>query len=493
MKILAGFEKLRSTWFLVLIIFLFFLLRLPSLVEPNWYQDEGIYDLIGMALNNHKLLYGQIWDNKPPLLYLIYAFANADQFNVRLISLLFGTASLIPYYLLSSYLFRSYKIKIIIVTVYALLFAVPLFEGNIANAENFIMLPVIIAAAIIFKITGVHKKIHPGMLFIAGLLLGIAFLLKIVVLFDFTAFLIFILTTMFPDELTKFYKTSKVLIFYILGFLAPLLISIIYFAFNGTLGDYINAAFFGVIGYVGYTNKFIAPLGFLFIKLLILSMGVLLIYRKRKHIPHYITFILLWFMFSLFNALFSGRIWTHYLLVLLPSAVLVTGLLIDNIDHKFKRIALFLIAFLIIIMIAYFKMDLNKIKKSILYYQNFIFFITNRKSLDDYQAFFDQQVPRDYEIAQFIRNKTKPRDNIFVWGNNPQIYVLAHKLPPGKYTVEYHINQSAKSIAETADDIRRADPKYVIILPQTRKFPYALPDYGNIINLGGANIYERYN
>ncbi|HEX8932414.1 MAG TPA: hypothetical protein VF810_04620, partial [Patescibacteria group bacterium] len=71
MKIIKNIEKSKLFWYLFSISLIFFLLRLPSLIEPDWYGDEGIYQTIGMALHKGSFLYTQIWDNKPPLLYLV--------------------------------------------------------------------------------------------------------------------------------------------------------------------------------------------------------------------------------------------------------------------------------------------------------------------------------------------------------------------------------------------------------------------------------------
>ncbi|MBP6098670.1 MAG: hypothetical protein KA477_01670, partial [Candidatus Levybacteria bacterium] len=55
-----------SIWY---IIVFFVILRLPSLIEPIWYADEGIYEVIAHAMHNGRVLYSEVWDNKPPLLY----------------------------------------------------------------------------------------------------------------------------------------------------------------------------------------------------------------------------------------------------------------------------------------------------------------------------------------------------------------------------------------------------------------------------------------
>jgi len=78
MKLLKKLEESVGCWFLITISFLFFLLRFPSLFEPDWYGDEGIYQVLGLGINAGRLLYRDIFDNKPPLLYLVYSFVNSD-------------------------------------------------------------------------------------------------------------------------------------------------------------------------------------------------------------------------------------------------------------------------------------------------------------------------------------------------------------------------------------------------------------------------------
>ena len=94
--------------FLLGVCLLFFLLRFPSLFEPYWYGDEGVYFTIGKALNQGRFLYTEIWDNKPPLLYLFYAVFN-DLFSIRFASLAFGLASVITFFFLAREFFRQGK------------------------------------------------------------------------------------------------------------------------------------------------------------------------------------------------------------------------------------------------------------------------------------------------------------------------------------------------------------------------------------------------
>lgn len=487
--------------FLLVTSFAFFLLRLPSLVEPYWYGDEGIYQTIGIALNQGRELYSGIWDNKPPLLYILYAMFNGDQYTARFVSLIFGLLSVISFFFLSKKLLQNEKNSAIATICFALLFALPWLEGNIANAENFMLLPIIVAGYLMLQQPNAKYYIlntKYRILFGAGLLLGLAFLLKIIALFDtaaFTLFLLFCFTKPLHFDKGKNLKhllkpITKDALTLLAGFATPVLISLLYFTHQGSLIDYLQASFFQNIGYVGYKNQFLIPQGFLILKLLLLSGAVAYLFLKRKNIPEYEAFVLLWFMFSLFNSLFSQRSYIHYLLVLLPSFSLMLGLALNS----YKKSLLVPIVFLLGIICVISVFNLGGIKKTPAYYNNFLMFTLNQKSVYDYQRFFDSDVPRDYELANFLKTRPDKNQGVFIWGNSAQIYALSGTLPPGRYTVTYHIiYQSKNAIAEMTEVLKVKNPKYIIIMPDLATYPFSLQNYAPIIMLKDSTIYERNN
>jgi 4-amino-4-deoxy-L-arabinose transferase-like glycosyltransferase len=105
--LLYTLERSKMFWTIFLSSLVFFILRLPSLFEPNWYGDEGIYEVIGKAMSQGRILYLQIWDNKPPLLYVTYAIFHGDQFGARMLSLLFGLGAVITLFFLAKKLFKE--------------------------------------------------------------------------------------------------------------------------------------------------------------------------------------------------------------------------------------------------------------------------------------------------------------------------------------------------------------------------------------------------
>src|SRR4030042_2662430 len=87
-------KKLLNTHYLTFtaILLLIFIFRLPSLFEPFWYGDEGIFAAVASNLNQDGVLYQTSWDNKPPMIYLTYAaifkFFGVSMFWLRLVTVI---------------------------------------------------------------------------------------------------------------------------------------------------------------------------------------------------------------------------------------------------------------------------------------------------------------------------------------------------------------------------------------------------------------------
>lgn len=490
MKILGKLEKDKGFWFLLASLFTFFILRLPSLFEPYWYGDEGIYQTLGLALGQGRLLYRDIWDNKPPLLYLLYALFSSDQFMVRLVSLIFGVLSIIIFFALSKKLFSSLKLTLFTTSIFAVLFGVPLLEGNIANAENFMLLPILLSGLLIVdkeRYINIFKKINlreSFLFFICGALLGLAFLFKTVAIFDTAAFFLFFVFIGIKQK-ANYSALVKNLLYFSTGFILPITTTFIFFSLNGALYDFINATFLQMFGYINYGNKYIIPHGLLLFKLLILTLFILFLFKQRRVLSRSSLFILLWFAFSLFNAFFAQRPYTHYLLVLLPSFSFLLGAMLSD-EKKYQKLILALFLASIILIAQTFTVY----GKTFFYYLNYISFIMGKKDVSSYQAFFDRQTPIDYKLAQYIKIHAGKKDSLFIWGNNAQIYKLTNKLPPGRYTVAYHMTFSKESFGETRDILYKTKPKYVIVASRDNPIPYPLFGYKQKLNLDKASIYE---
>ncbi|KKU68085.1 MAG: hypothetical protein UX92_C0024G0020 [Candidatus Amesbacteria bacterium GW2011_GWA1_47_20] len=165
------------------------LLRLPSLVEPNRYADEDIYLTIGMALREGRILYRDIHDNKPPLIYLTAAVAqNVPRF--RFILLLWNLIHVAIFYQLAKLIMRNNRRVAVAGFLFVMLSTLPLLEGNIANGEIFMIMPVTAAMWLFWKnqLSGSFKSFLE-----VGGLLAFGFLFKVTAVFEAGAVGIFLL------------------------------------------------------------------------------------------------------------------------------------------------------------------------------------------------------------------------------------------------------------------------------------------------------------
>lgn len=488
-KLLAHLEKSKEFWFLLFTLFGFFLLRLPSLFEPYWYGDEGIYEVIGLALRQGRLLYQGIADNKPPLLYLVYALFSGDQAPAKFLSMLAGMGAIIVFFLLAKKLFTQPKVIFVTTGIFAFLFGIPLLEGNIANSENFMILPITLAGYMIVRTIShnafekPYKKEALAFLY-SGLLLGIAFLFKIVAVFDLAAFALFTFFVLYKKHVNFFGAILKVIPLGI-GFFIPLLITIGYFAMHGILNEFFHFVFNNNVGYVNYGNQLIIPQGLLILKLLLLGTFCLWLFLKREKFSTTTLFILIWLGFSLFDAFFSQRPYTHYLLVLLSSLMLFVGLIMQ----EQKRQKQLLVLFLVLLFILTTNFDFYS--KTLGYYTNFISFMVGAENATAYRTFFDANTARDYDIAMFFEKNKKPGDTLFVWGDDGQLYKLVNQLPPGRFIVAYHAAATPSTLKETRDAVIAHPPRFIVVIPNKPPLPFSLANYSEIAILQGAVIYAR--
>ena len=163
-------KKLLKYEGLVVLLVLVVALRLPSLFEPYWYGDEQIYLVIGQGIRKGLVLYRDITDypNKPPMIYLLAAVAGSV-FWFRFILLIWNLVHVAVVNLLLKKLFAGKKWLVWGGTLaFVLLTGLPILEGNIANGEIFMIMPVTLAMLLLWK----------QQYFAAGLMFALGFLFK---------------------------------------------------------------------------------------------------------------------------------------------------------------------------------------------------------------------------------------------------------------------------------------------------------------------------
>lgn len=457
---------LKRNKFIFILLLIVFILRLPSLFEPYWYGDEGIYLTIGMAIKKGYLLYRDIYDNKPPLLYLLTALANGKQFWFRLFLSTSLLASIYFFYQFCLLLFENQTKKAKIATLFfSFLTTIRAFEGNIANSELFILLPTILG----FSLSLREKRGNFPSSFLIGALLSLGFLYKVPAVLDFLTLLVFLV--FFSEK--KFFQFNKKQLCLCLGYAAPIFFTGLFFFFKNSFSTFFSATILHTFGYLSswktgshqFSPVTLLKSEFVLKALLVLVIGFLL-WIKKTRLPKFLIFSFLWFIFSLFGATLSGRPYPHYLVQIIPPTCLLLVLFADLKLKKYFYLPIAAVTLLITSFVYYQFWNYPTLP----YYQNFLQFSLGKKDKTAYFSYFNPNLSNIYRVSEFIAANSKPADKIFVWADEPVIYALSHRLPATPYLVAYHINDLKVSDSVTKKILLNL-PALIIINKDTKKYP----------------------
>lgn len=476
-----------------LILVLVVLLRIPSLFEPYWYGDEAIYLTLGQGIKQGLILYKNIFDHKPPVIYLLAA-ASGSVFWFRLLLLFWHAATIAVFWDLANRLFsKKEKMVVLATSLFALLTTIPLFEGNIANSEIFMLGPTVGAFLLLFS----AKKLGFLRLFSAGLLFSLAVLFKVPAVFDLFALGVFwVMVTALKRR--AIFETARQLFITGLGFSLPILLTVVYFWSAGGLSQYVNIAWFQNFTYISRWDApafslatTLAQAG-MSLRAAVLALVLLFLFVLRKRLDKTLLFSLIWFSLALFAALLSGRPYPHYIIqVIPPLSLLVSILMFGREKERFWPVP-FLLLFLI--SLVFYKFYYYP---TFPYYANFLAFAKGDKTQGEYFEYFDKRTAMIYRLAQIISERTGKSDRVFIWGTAPEVYALSHRLPPGRYITSFHI-KDFDGKGETMAALKKSKPKYIIILrdekdefPEFFKFLYE--NFVYLETVGQADVWKRVN
>lgn len=482
-------EKIHCPPWICLLISLVLILRIPSFFEPYSYGDEAIYLTLGEGIRQGVTLYQNLHDNKPPLLYLLAAVAG-NLFWFKVILAFWSLVTIILFWRLSEVILpKNEKGQKIATIIFALLTTIPLLEGNIINAELFMIGPIIAGILIIFT-----QKNSVKNLLSAGVLFGIAALFKIPAAFDLPAIIFFwlIIGGLTKVNLKDVVKNTLILA---TGFALPILITIVWFGLKGSLGEYLSAAFLQNVGYLSswrpsdVQKPFLVRNLPLLIRAGIVLLGSIILYLRRTKLSKWFIFLCLWLVFGLFAVTLSERPYPHYLIQIVPSFSFLLAMLFTNktIEQSLTIIPLILVFFVPV----YYKFWYSPTTP---YYLRFIRFISGNISKNQYFNEFGAATITNYKIADFLANSSQKTDRIFVWGpDSPVIYSLSHRLPPIKYVAEYHVNEFADK-KEVAKSLSSSRPRFIVVTANSTPFPELIPllkkNYILINTIDGAEIWS---
>ncbi len=485
----------KHEW-LILLLLLVVVFRLPSLFMPHYYGDEEIYFVMGRAWREGVPLYLEMFDHKPPLIYVL-AGLFPTMFSIRLMLLIMmGIHTWLFWELAKSIWAKVGRPGLAYVSsiIFVILTTSPWLEGLTVNAELLMMVPVTAAVLLLWKSQDETKPrvVTYGL---AGLLLGIAWLYKIPVAADAAAIGIYFVIYRGGsiNEIWRKIWTGATWV-YVLGFVAPLLTTFGYYWLKGSGPAYLDTVLTMNLGYVSSWStsaySFNPFKSGLVVRGTILMIIMVTVFGWRKKLNDGLVFVTLWLAFGLFGALLSGRPYPHYLQQpIIPFALWLPWIVVN------ERIVSWIVwggmAALMMLMQVQIKFWGYQ---TISIYRDFWQYTTGKINKSDYYLRFDN-VKRNYAIAEYLKERLGDDEKIFIWGSDPTVYNLTDRLPTGgKYIVSFHVHDLNKH-DYVINNLGNTKPKYIVWMPGANQFEQLekllARSYDPITEIEGAMIYRR--
>ncbi len=170
--------RLRGGSWLTGPIALFTVLRIPSFLEPHWYTDEAGYVTTARALLQGKVLYTQIWNNKPPIhlwtVAVVIQLFGTGEAALHAITFATGLLTLLAVAYLGRHLLSPRRTLVALLVV-AVLLGSPLFDAELLVPESLLIVPITWAGAILLTRAGrPDRRRWPLWPVAVGVLAGIA-------------------------------------------------------------------------------------------------------------------------------------------------------------------------------------------------------------------------------------------------------------------------------------------------------------------------------
>ncbi len=458
-RIFAQLERHHLLFFFVLI--LVFILRFPSLYEPFWYGDEGIFAAVAKAMTHGAVLYQQTWDNKPPMIYLTYAgifsVFGVSMFWLRLVTAVVVLATAATIYEIGRVTFGRHR-AILATLIFGVLTSLRLIEGNLALTEIYMILPISLAMYI-----AIRRNFAFSALLASGFLFAIASLYKQVGAFEAGALGLYLFLN--GGKFVEFIKRGFVLT---VGFMVPYLVTILYFASKGIVREYIFGAYLYYKIYLGDSPQYALLINIA--KYLPVTSAFLYgLFKKLRGVEvYYFHLFLLWGGFSFLGSYFSGRTYGHYLIQTAPAiSLLLATTRLDLRSIKFSAARLiFIVVFVVpIIFLTNFLFSnflsggpINQVK----WWQNFLQYAQGKKTVDDYNNFFDRDVNTLMGLADSLKLNGGYGSSVYIWGDYAWLYAIDDAHSPSRYVTSFHVGEVPTGYTEVSSNLFNNSPKFII-------------------------------
>jgi hypothetical protein len=464
----AQVPRLTPGWVSFLsIAAVFIALRVPSLIEPPTFNDEGTYSDIGWALDHGAVLYRDVWGHYTPGMYWLGAAINLVNtsvlaFHVVLAAAVAATALAVW---LFSRRFASIHVAWAATLAFVILASLPTLEGDVLYVE------VIGAALVVWAVLLVARRsvVTTRAAMVAGVIVGAAMLFKPTFVADAVAVATIPAVIAVASGRRPGHPEVRALLSVAAGAVALLGVAAVALWLGGSLPGLVDVLTHQDEAYLQSANggggAGVSPSGGAGLVLLVMTatrIGFVLVVgsamtwwlARRRHLAASVA--AWWLTWELAAVVVSALGLAHYAQQMEPALCVCSALLAARFVHRFplRRLALAAVATVVAWAVCVVGLIAPTAEASLVVPQMFSTFVTSIVSPHvithyvgggwehvlgvtsdaTYEAGFGPQPALVRATVSIIDARTRPGDRVFVWGRVPWAYSLSQRFPAGRYT-----------------------------------------------------------
>ncbi|MGD1041947.1 MAG: glycosyltransferase family 39 protein [Sedimentisphaerales bacterium] len=457
-------------WVAIIVVIIAAAVIRGRLLSVPFERDEGEYAYIAQQILKGVPPYVSAYSMKLPGIYVVYALImtlfGQTHTGIHLGLLIFNAATIFVVFLLAQKLFGSIA-AVAAGGAYSILSMTAQVTGLWANAEHFVVLPALVGLLLICNSNG---KIGYVRLLIAGLLFGLAFIIKQHGIFFPMFGALYLLYSGLRNKPIKWTKVIVAQVVFAAGAVTPFVLVCFFFWRNGTFDKFWFWTFTYARGYAtvvpldrvwelfAWPAENIIEESFPIWVLSIFGFfAVTVIKRYRRWAVLTAGFFVFSFLAVCPGFYFRG----HYFIFLLPAAAILAGAGLAAIDIFFQRIMPVILRVFIIGAIG-----LGAAGYSLYQQREYLFELSPE---DVCRKVYDANpFPESLRIAEFVRANSRPDATIAVIGSEPQICFYSGRRSATKYIYTYPLMELQPSAMQMQEEmiaqIETANPEFVIFV-----------------------------
>lgn len=409
-------------------------------------DNEGAFVLLGREMGRGARLYADIWDHKPPVLFvqswLMQLAFPLTEFRLHLYAFFIHALNAFLIFWVAKRLDFSRWGSWISVLAYALLLIPPLFQTWTVEAD------LLIQPFLLLSFWAAFSK-NSRLNFLSGALWAAAFFTKQSALFILPVYL---MAGAFSD-IPKILKWSAGAVLVSMAVVLP-------FALDGRWVDFYSALigfnqhyiekgwlfFFATLAFRDFLAQWVEVAGFTYgFVFLLVVLGSIGPFSKPLH-PRTFFFLAVWLLGVLASCCVSGYFFTYYFIALLPPLALGLGQAWMKLAQT-RRLDLTACFLLTAAGAAALAVNACGFRDKVFAYAQY-----------PWPRYF-----ADKAVGLAIAGEAKPGDRLLAWSDDPQIYVYAGLSPSLKTPFINHLDGRPADALKTLSDFDRQPPRYCVV------------------------------